>query len=149
MIRQVTAGIIDKPRDYDQAVSIVREVLLSYKSLHKRAGHTFDYKTVDEVLEELQETCLILIIEEQYVFILREYSPLFSNDKILEEVLLSRYQAGSCTLKYVLGIMETIGKQLGCNILHLATLGQKGKALPRLYARCGFKEAYVTMKKEI
>lgn len=149
MIRQVRQGVLAEVEDREAAISIVAKELLEYKRLHREAGHTFDYKPVEEVIETLDRTCMILLVEDQYLLILKHYEVFFSYDKVLEEVILKRYSKGTVGLSYILSVMETIGKQLGCTRLQLGTLGQSGKTLPRLYSRHGFVESGFTMTKEI
>jgi len=146
---RITQGKIDPVEDVEAARSIVRDVLLSYKNLHRGAGHTFRYKTVDEVLQNLEDTCTIVLIENEYLLIFQQIDCQFSHDRVLDEVLLSRYRKGTHGLDYVVGCMENMGRKLGCNKLQLSTLGQRGEALPKLYARYGFTEACRIMTKEI
>lgn len=146
---QVTNGRIDNLELSPEVVSVINEVILSYKDTHKRYGKTFEYRPLDEMRERLLENTYGVFIEGEYLLLFQVAESYFAKDRILHEVLLRRYKEGTVPLSHVVKVMEGMARKLGCNKLRLGTESNSSKGLHRLYRRVGFEESSRAFIKEL
>ena len=131
------------------SVSVVRDTLESYIERHRDVGIDYNYRTVDEVYNYLNDTATIVLIEDTYLFIYTAGYNYFSYDRILQEEIFCKYGEKHIPFSTVVDAIDRIATIENCNMIQLGTLADSSGLLPRLYRIHGYREVAKTYLREV